>query len=185
MSGKSCPNCWKDLQYLEESKTWYCLACDRKFAPSTEDPSKLEEVFEKYPIRNLRPDQEEKLVKQYEILYIDGLKDMWGSSGTLSILPDSILIFLDHYRFEQAIPYNAIEVLNVLQERDITALRTFLLGPVLAAAFKKKSRIITIGFRDELGLLQLPSFKTTSDLAIEDCYKSIVTLLKVFRQHRT
>ena len=39
-----CTSCGKQLQYLEESKAWYCLHCDRKFIPSPQDPSKLEEI---------------------------------------------------------------------------------------------------------------------------------------------
>jgi len=176
-----CPDCGKELQYLEESKTWYCLSCDKKFIPSAKDQSKLQEVIEKR-IRNLTPEQEQSLIKQYEAVYIDGFLDMGMDTTTISVLTDSISIFFDNHHYELNLPYSSIRLVNLTQEREITALRTFLIGPLFAAAFKKKTRILTIGWHDELDLLHLPSFKMAEDADVGDCYATIFRRLKQIRK---
>jgi len=180
MGEVNCPSCGRELQYLEESKAWYCLSCDKKFVPS-EDRSKLREIEVTKQVRNLTPDQEQKLVKQYEAVYIDGFLDMGMDTVTISVLTDSVSIFFDNYHYEMNLPYVSIELLNVAHEREITALRTFLIGPLFAAAFKKTTRILTIGWRDELNLLHLPSFKMAEDNDVYLCYATIYRRLKQIR----
>jgi len=50
----TCISCGRQLQYLEESKAWYCLHCDRKFIPSSQNPSKLEEKHEQKQEKRIR-----------------------------------------------------------------------------------------------------------------------------------
>lgn len=69
-------------------------------------------------------------------------------------------------------PYASIEVLNISQDREITALRIFLIGPVFAAWFKKKTLVLTIGVRENDGLLQLPSFEMETSV-IDSCYEKL------------
>lgn len=177
-----CPSCGKRLQWLEETKVWYCGRCDKMFLPSEQDPSRLEEVEPKRrEARNLTAEQKRRLLKQYDAVYIDGFVDMGMDTATISVLSDLVHIFFENHHYELSLPYSAIDLLTLTQEREITALRTFLIGPLLAAAFKKRTRVITIGWRDELGLLHLPSFKMAEDEYVGDCYATIWKRLKEVR----
>jgi len=53
-------------------------------------------------------------------------------------------------------------------------------GPLLAAAFKKKTTSLIVAFCDEHGLLQLPSFKMADD-EIDDCYHTIIEKMRLAR----
>jgi len=185
MIEKTCPSCGRKLQWLEETKVWYCGRCDKMFLPSEQDSSRLEEVPPKWmQARNLTADQKRRLIKQYDAVYIDGFIDMNMDTATISVLSDSIQIFFENHHYEMSLPYGAIELLTLTQEREITALRTFLIGPLLAAAFKKRTRVITIGWRDELGLLHLPSFKMAEDEYVGDCYTTIWKRLKELKEKK-
>ena len=185
MIGKICSSCGGKLQWLEETKVWYCGHCDKMFLPSDEDPSKLKEVEPKWrQARNLTAEQKQRLIKQYDAVYIDGFVDMTMDTATISVLSDLLHIFFDNHHYELSLPYSTIELLTLTQEREITALRTFLIGPLFAAAFKKRTRLITIGWRDELGLLHLPSFKMAEDEYVGDCYTTIWKRLKELKEKK-
>jgi hypothetical protein len=62
---------------------------------------------------------------------------------------------------------------NVTQEREITALRTFFVGPFWASLFKKENKFLNIGFRDESGLLQVLCFKMAGE-RVWDCYELVI-----------
>lgn len=108
----------------------------------------------------------------YSAVYIDGYGDARPSEACIELRAASFHITLGDLERHLEFPYTRIEVLNVSQEREITALRTFLIGPVLAAAFKKGTLLPTIGFRDDKGLLQLPMFRIDRD-TVYKCYATI------------
>src|SRR5208337_5390014 len=103
-----------------------------------------------------------------------------SSGGFLFILEPSISIILDNGR-ELEIKYASIESLNILLQREITALRTFLVGPMFAAWLKKETKTLAIGFRDELKLIQTPKFVLQDDVELARCYNSI---MKQIRKNR-
>ena len=111
----------------------------------------------------------------YDALYVDGYRNLTSKIATISLCEESIKItFSDpssdpFAALEVEIPYSSIEVLNIALQREITALRTWLIGPVFAAWFKKTTLTLIIGLREKDGLLQLPSFKMETSI-INDCY---------------
>jgi len=111
----------------------------------------------------------------FDALYIDGQGSILSATSTIFVLDTHAHIVLGEsnniVQFE--IPYADIQSLNILQEREITALRTFLVGPVLAAWLKKKTQVLAVGYRDSLGLLQTPTFKVENS-EIKKCYDAIM-----------
>jgi hypothetical protein len=126
---------------------------------------------------------------EYDAIYVDGYRDLLHANPVkLILLPEGVRIELGEMKGEGFgnnysekwvatdsfdFAYTTVEAVNVVREREITALRTFLIGPVLAAAFKKENRILNVGFRDKLGLLQMPSFKIARE-GVQECYEIIV-----------
>jgi len=142
------------------------------------------------------PDEIEKKGEFYA-LYVDGYRNLTGKLAMISLAEQSIKInFFEpptdsydalrpiSFKVSRAIslnqlefPYSSIEVLNIGMEREITALRTFLIGPVFAAWFKKKTLTLTIGVREKDRLLQLLSFKMETS-TINDCYDRVYERLQ-------
>jgi hypothetical protein len=145
------------MRYSQESKMWLCDNC---------------QVSRDGILEALPPNLASKLVSYYRALYIDGYGNAGISTAIVYLFTDGIRLQFDKNQID--LSYDAIEVLIVTAEREITALRTFVLGAVLAAAFKKETKVLVIGFRDGFGLLQMPSFKM-GELEIEDCYNKILT----------
>ena len=145
----------------EEEQRWYCLKDDQLWLGHEQ--------------RWLKSKQE---MGVYDAFYVDGYRNITGKLATISLSEQSIKIkFSDpsadsSNALELEFPYSSIEVLNVTQEREITALRTWLIGPVFAAWFKKKTLTLTIGVREKDGLLQLPSFKMETGI-INSCYDNL------------
>lgn len=114
----------------------------------------------------------------YDAFYVDGYRNLTAKLATISLSEQSIKINLSDpsadssNALELEFPYPSIEVLNITQEREITALRTWLIGPVFAAWFKKKTLTLTIGVREKDGLLELPSFKMETGI-INGCYDNL------------
>src|SRR5208337_527105 len=100
-----------------------------------------------------------------------------SSGGFLFILEPSINIILDRGR-EIEIKYPSIESLNILLQREITALRTFLVGPFFAAWLKKETKTLAIGFRDELKLIQTPTFVLQDNDELARCYNLIMEQIR-------
>ena len=113
----------------------------------------------------------------YSAFYVDGYADLRSGYATIELLDDSLRVTLTDPERRLEFPYSRVEVLNVNHEREITALRTFLIGPVLAAAFKKGTLLLTLGFRDGMGLLQLPTFRMGKD-AVYACYATIMQKMR-------
>jgi hypothetical protein len=54
-------------------------------------------------------------------------------------------------------------------EKEITPERVWILGPVLATAFKKKHKMLTIDYEDETGIIQHPIFEGADmDIALKE-----------------
>jgi hypothetical protein len=163
-----CPNCRVELELNAGWTFSLCPNCGRRYSP--------EEV---------QAIARGELVPFFTALYIDGYEDVWSGEATISLGEKEIAILVGQTGNQTAfkVAYDRIESLNVLQEREITALRTFLIGPTFAAWFKKKTRTLTIGFRDQLGLMQIPSFKMANS-DISSCYKRILEQVEKSRRGR-
>jgi len=132
-------------------------------------------------ITELPPDMQGKVVKLFYCLYVDGYGDTETSESILYIF-DGFVRMSTHYRQEVStykgktialdIPYESIRLLNISLDREITAARTLLIGAFLAAHFKQETLTLNIGFVDERGLLQIPSFKMEKN-EVHDCYRLI------------
>ena len=113
----------------------------------------------------------------FDAIYIDGYRNLASTLAKITLLDEMIQITLYDPSVESKIQtlqfsYSSIELLNIAQEREITALRTFLVGPLFAAWLKKKTLILMIGIRKQDGLLQIPSFKIEASV-INACYEKL------------
>jgi hypothetical protein len=123
----------------------------------------------------------------YEAFYVDGYRNVASNTASLSLLRNFIKVEVrDSALLEPTataplaafeIPYLSLEMVNVTHEREITALRTALVGSVFAALFKKEDQFLNIGFRDENGLLQISCFKIARG-QIPNCYENIIRKLR-------
>jgi hypothetical protein len=167
------------MQLLDEiDQRWYCFKDDLLYSAlegkwSDEPPSSEAEKNEYYYRKE----------HAYEAIYVDGYQDCQTSSAKITILSDGILLQITNRNDQPRevasikIPYPSLEVVNVTEEREITALRTFIAGPLLAALFKKENKFLNLGFRDENGLLQNPCFKIARG-EIWNCYELILKRLR-------
>jgi len=140
----------------------------------------------------------------YDALYIGGYRDVKSSSAVFSLLSNSVRVQLikqeghltgpglkGSWRKETVsakelfeVPYTSLEIVNVTKEREVTALRTFFIGPVLAALFKKENMLLNLGFHDaETGLLETPYFKIAHG-NIWDCYNAITKKLALAKRSK-
>jgi hypothetical protein len=115
----------------------------------------------------------EKIITSFPAIYLEGLGDVRSWGAFLFISEPSLNIILDSGR-EIEIEYTSIESLNILLQREITALRTFLIGPTFAAWLKKETKTLSIGFRDELKLIQTPKFVLQDNDELTRCYNLIM-----------
>lgn len=163
----------------EEEQRWYCFKDDEVWLGKKH--RWLEETAPSLP----------ETGNVYDAFYVDGYQDLPSSRATISLSEERIEITFAFRRrnssqaFKLKFPFASIEVLNITQEREITALRTFLftatdkligtksglMGPVYAAWLKKKTLSLTIGVREN-GLLELPSFKMETGI-INSCYAKL------------
>lgn len=172
-----CPKCGK--QMLERQEDFYCMKDDILIDKKTGTEKAGISVRE--PGLDLLPsDLQSKVVKSFYCLYVDGYEDIEASEAVIYIFDEFVRVstYFDlefaqgRVPFELDLPYKSIQLLNVSLEREITALRTWLIGPVLGALFKKETLMLNIGFNDERGLLQIPSFKMEKN-EVHDCYRLI------------
>lgn len=121
-------------------------------------------------------------INSYPAIYVDGFGNEETGHATIELFEDTVRVKFTDYQPEKELefPYTHIEVLNINQEREITGLRTFLVGPVLAAAFKKGVLELMVGFRDENELLQLPKFQMEKD-TIYNCYATVLAKMRAAR----
>jgi len=153
----------------KESQRWYCFNDDQVWLGNEKrwgrevSQTKLSAMAAKYGGN----------VSSFEAVYIDGFANLEMGGALIALTESSLNIFLENTQTELEIRYDSIESLNVNLDREITASRTFVLGPVLAAYFKQETKVLTIGFKDELGLIQTPIFKLKSKEELTKCYNSI------------
>jgi hypothetical protein len=62
------------------------------------------------------------------------------------------------------IPIAKVKDVRFATEKDISALRVWLVGPVLGAFWKKKHNILLIDFEDEFGIIQHLAFEGRNDI---------------------
>jgi hypothetical protein len=163
---------------MQEMQTdWYCLNDDilldkrseKQWNPTTPMAERLGLGLLPLEIRG-------KTMKAYNVIYVDGYGNVGAAQGYIHLLPEAVHIVVGDKPetcFQFDVSYGSIQVFNITLEREISALRTWLVGPVLAAWWKKKTRSLTIGFQNELGVIEMPMFKMT-DYDINDCYQTIV-----------
>lgn len=178
MARYTCNNCGTRLTYLEESQNWYCIRCDKKFHVS---PAGLEPVLSEWEEKLQELEKRGgTILATYDALYYGGYGSVRNLASTIVLLADCIYVDILN-ELSAEVPYGSIEVLHMHPEREITALRTYAIGPVLAAAFKKETHLLTIGFRDKLGILQIPSFKIAENDkygGLDRCYTAIVEQIR-------
>jgi len=119
----------------------------------------------------------ENVIAFFPTIYLEGLGDVQSSGGLLFITEPSLNIVFDSGT-EVEIKYASIESLNLLLQREITALRTFLIGPTFAAWLKKETKTLAIGFRDELKLIQTPIFVLKDNGELTRCYNLIMEQIR-------
>ena len=165
----TCRVCGQQMQLLdEENQRWYCYKDDQVWL---EKEQRWKEPDVGIPWQRAN-------IGVYDAFYVDGYRNLTSKLATISLSERSIKIsFSDtpsdsSKAIELEFPYSSIEVLNIAQEREITALRTWLIGPVFAAWFKKTTLTLTVGIRERDGLLQLPSFKMETSI-INHCYDKL------------
>ena len=120
--------------------------------------------------------------KEYRVTYLGGnIKYPFEQEGTLT-LTSKIVLFEspDSDLIPMKIPIDKIEDAKIVTEKEISALRVFLIGPVLGTLFKKTNKAFEIDFRDSHGILQHPifQFKDLDDFGIED----LETVLYYYRK---
>jgi hypothetical protein len=173
---------------LERESDFYCMKDDFLIDKKTGKQVTMEDLTSLS-----RPPSPEEMQRYYYVddhtydtLYIDGYQDCRSNRAMLSILSNSIKVQIvwqtaewlePHEVASFEVPYTSLEVVNVIHEREITALRTFLIGPLFAALFKKEDLFLNLGFRDEANLLQVPCFKIARG-EIWNCYETIVRRLR-------
>jgi hypothetical protein len=187
----TCRVCGQQMQLLDEDEQgrWYCYKDNELWRDKEQKWNEPKRAWD---------EEQTEEEHAYDALYIDGYKDIKSDLILLSVLSNSIKVqtgkketlaeptYLGGVRgkvitvpvktlFE--VPYTSLEVVNITHEREITALRTFLIGPLFAAYFKQENMFLNIGFRDETGLLQTPCFKIGHG-DLEKCYNTIVRRLK-------
>jgi hypothetical protein len=74
------------------------------------------------------------------------------------------------------IPVAKIEDVKFATEKDISALRVWLVGPVFGVFWKKKHNILLIDFEDEFGIMQHLTFEGGKD--IENAEKELYDMRK-------
>ena len=86
-------------------------------------------------------------------------------SGKLIVVEDKVVFeTYGEHEGKLEIPISKINDARFATEKDISALRVWLVGPVLGTFWKKKHNILLIDFEDEFGILQHLAFEGRNDL---------------------
>ncbi len=159
---------------LERENDYYCMKDDV--------------LVDKRTGQEVLPSAPKPLFGTYDAFYFDGYRAYLSCRAKILLKPAGLSISAgdSKYGWSKNLNYTEIESLNITHERETTGLRTFLIGPLWAAVFKKETRLITIGFRDDLGMLQTPSFKilhseplseTPTEVTMQ-CYDTILQKIR-------
>jgi hypothetical protein len=97
---------------------------------------------------------------------------------------DGIVVFETYGEHEGRleIPIAKVKDVRFATEKDISALRVWLVGPVLGTFWKKKRNILLIDFEDEFGILQHLAFEGRND--IENSERELYDLRKAEKLNR-
>ena|SRR5208282_2380743 len=162
----TCRVCGRRMSLMDkESQRWYCYEDDEVWLGNE---TVLAAKYRSEP-------------SSFEVVYVDGFANREMSGGVIALTDSSLNILFENPQTELKISYTSIESLSVNLEREITALRTFLVGPTFAAWLKKETKTLAIGFRDELKLIQTPRFVLYDNDHLARCYNSI---MKQIRKNR-
>ena len=75
--------------------------------------------------------------------------------GILLLCPDKVVFSPEEEHAEKIeLPVAKITDARFATEKDISALRVFLVGPVLGTLFKTEHKILVVDFEDEFGIVQ-------------------------------
>jgi hypothetical protein len=152
-----CPKCGKPM--LDRDNDFYCMKdyvlIDKKTGKQVTAEDQIT------GLKRLDENLRRKLIKYFPALYVDGYAYLETNEAFIYVFEDFLRVSIgtSEPTFDFNLKYDTIEALQVLEEREITALRTYLIGPTLAALFKKRTLILDIGFSDSLGLQQNPSLR--------------------------
>jgi hypothetical protein len=80
------------------------------------------------------------------------------------------------------IPIARVTDVRFATEKDISALRVWLVGPVLGTFWKKKRNILLFDFEDEFGIIQHLAFEGRNDL--ENAEKELYQMRKTEKLNR-
>ncbi len=102
-------------------------------------------------------------MNEYLVERIIGSKDT--ISGKLFSIDDKV-VFETYGEHEGRIEISVAKVKDVrfATEKDIIALRVWLVGPVLGTFWKKKRYILLVDFEDDFGIIQHLAFEGRNDL---------------------
>ena len=82
----------------------------------------------------------------------------------------------EEYAEKIVIPVTKIKDVRFATEKDISALRVWLVGPIWGTLWKKKHRILLIDVEDEYGIIQHLTFEGDND--IQDAEKELYDIRK-------
>jgi hypothetical protein len=107
-------------------------------------------------------------VSEYDVKYLSRLE----INGKLLLYPDKVVFSPEEeYAEKIEIPVAKITDARFATKNDISALRVWLVGPVLGTLWKKQHKILVIDFNDEFGIIQHLTFEGEyMEEAIEELY---------------
>jgi hypothetical protein len=128
-----------------------CTHCGYKFKPKDENDT----ICDLCKIQ-LRDDSGPK--REFDVKSLGSTE----VEGKLCLLPERVVfepneVYFKDKRLEIAV--SKIKDVRFATEKDISALRVFLLGATLGVFFKKKQRMLTIDYEDEFEIIQHPIFE--------------------------
>lgn len=179
----NCPRCGK--QMLEREKDYYCLKDDLLIDKKTGGEVSWIDRFS--ALQYLSQERRGTVIKYFEAFYIDGYANLETNAhiAVIYIFDDTLHLVIvrqdETQHLHLDIPYGSVKLLNVTEEREISALRTWVVGPAFGALWKQESKFLNIGFTSELGLLEIPSFKMTKT-DIDTCYRMINEKIRAIRE---
>jgi len=106
---------------------------------------------------------------EYDVKYLNH----YETKGKLLLFSDKVVF--EPTEEEEAdkieIPVPKIKDARLATEKDISALRVWLLGPTLGVLFKKEHKLLIIDCEDELGIIKHMAFEGSGmEEAVEDLY---------------
>lgn len=107
---------------------------------------------------------------EYDVAYLDHYGNR--TEGTLLLLSDKVVFEPTEEEAEKIeIPVPKIKDARLATEKDISALRVFVLGPTLGVFLKKEHKFLIIDCEDELGIIKHLTFEGDGmEEAVEDLY---------------